>query len=370
MPMAQWAVPREDTVRSRLVRPRPRRSEVMPGRPTIKDVARVAGVSHMTVSRVINGSPEVASETQLRVEQAIRDLDYAPNILARGLVRQTSEVIGLLVSDIRNPFIAEVAEAVHRVADDAGYVVNMSVTDYDAHREIHAVNTLVARQVAGLIFTRPNRGASDKRIVALAEQGVPVVTLGRELPHPTISTVSTDVYDGAYQATRHLLDLGHQRLGFITGSPRVGIGHPKVQGCRAALAECGLTLDPDLIVESDLSVRDGYLAMQLLLRRGLLPTAVVAVTDAVAIGAMGAIAAAGRRIPEDISVVGFNDIPYAASVHPPLTTVREPMYELGRLATRVLLDTIRQGSSIKPVRTMLSCALQIRGSTGPCSRKA
>lgn len=342
----------------------------MATRPTIKDVARAADVSHMTVSRVINGHPGVAAETRARVEHAIRTLDYAPNILARGLVRQTSDIIGLLVSDISNPFIGEVAEAVHRVTDEAGYVVNMCVTDYDVHREIHALNSLVARRVAGLIFTRPNRAASDERIVALAEQGVPIVTIGRELPHPAISMVSTNVYDGAYQATRHLLDFGHRRFGFITGSPRVGIGNPKLLGCRAALAERGLTLEPEFVVESDLSVRDGHLAMQFLLRRSRPPTAVIAITDAVAIGAMGAVAAGGRCIPGDVSIVGFNDISYAASVHPPLTTVQEPMYELGELAARVLLDTIRQGEGVKPVRTVLNCALVIRSSTGPCSGQA
>jgi DNA-binding LacI/PurR family transcriptional regulator len=242
----------------------------------------------------------------------------------------------------------------------------MCVTNYDVQREVHALNALVARRVAGLIFTRPNRPASDERIIALAEQGVPIVTVGRELPHPNVSIVSTNVYDGAYQATKHLLDLGHQRLGFITGSPRVGIGQPKVQGCRAALAERGLTLEAELIVESDLSVRNGYLAMQFLLRTSSPPTAVIAITDAVAIGAMGAVAAEGRSIPDDISIVGFNDISYAASVHPALTTVQEPMYELGALAARVLLDTIRQGKNVQPVRTMLDCALIIRGSTGQC----
>lgn len=321
----------------------------------------------MTVSRVINGRPDVAALTKSRVEHAIRSLEYTPNVHARGLVRQTSEVIGLLVSDIRNPFIGEVADAVHRVADEAGYVVNMCVTNYDVQREVHALNALVARRVAGLVFTRPNRPASDERIMALAEQGVPIVTVGRELPHPNVSIVSTNVYDGAYQATKHLLDLGHRRLGFITGSPRVGIGQPKMQGCRAALAERDLTLDAELIVESDLSVRNGYLAMQFLLRRSSPPTAVIAITDAVAIGAMGAVAAEGRSIPEDISIVGFNDISYASSVHPALTTVQEPMYELGDLAARVLLDTIRHGKSVQPVRTVLNCSLIIRGSTGPCA---
>jgi len=341
----------------------------MPTRPTIKDVAQAAGVSHMTVSRVINRRPEVTADTRSRVEHAIQSLEYAPNVHARGLVRQTSEVIGLLVSDIRNPYIGEVADAVHRVADEEGYVVNMCVTNYDVQREIHALNSLVARRVAGLIFTRPNREASDERIVALAEQRVPIVTIGRELAHPAISMVSTNVYDGAYQATKHLLDLGHRRFGFITGSPRVGFGHLKVQGCRDALAERGLTLEPELIVESDLSVRNGYLAMQFLLRRSRPPTAVIAITDAVAIGAMGAVAAEGRSIPDDLSIVGFNDISYAASVHPPLTTVQEPMYELGELAARVLLDTIRHGKSARAVRTVLNCALVIRGSTGPNSRE-
>jgi DNA-binding LacI/PurR family transcriptional regulator len=335
-------------------------------RPTIKDVARRAGVSHMTVSRALNGGA-VSPVTREGVERAARDLGYQPNALARGLARRTSGVIGFLASDLSNPFIAELARAIHRVADERGHVVNMLVTDYDRDREHRALDVLVRRRVDGLIVGPPATEA-DAQIRAMAERGLPVVGVARHLHHARIPEVMPRIRESTYLATTHLIELGHRRIAYIGGSPRVGLGRGKIVGYEAALADHAIPRDPDLLVQSDLTVRDAYLATQLLLARAPRPTAVMGVTDTIAIGAMGAIEAAGLRIPEDLSVVGFDDIPFAATMHPPLTTVAQPTYELGRAAARTLFDLIDRGPEAgAPTRLWMDCALIVRGTTGRCA---
>lgn len=319
----------------------------------------------MTVSRVMNGSASVADATRRRVEQVARELGYAPNSLARGLVNRSSQVIGVVASDITNPFIAEVVRAIHRVADEERFMVTLCVTDYDVEREVRALQLLVQQRIAGLIVTQPSHPRGDEAIYAMVERRLPIVAVSRALDHPRIHLVSGDTRQGSYQAMQHLLDLGHRRIACITGSRRVGFGGGKFDGYRDALAERGIAFSSDLVVESDHGVRDGYLAMQRLLQRDPLPTAVLAPTDPVAIGAMGAIEASGRVIPDDIAVIGFDDIPYAASVHPSLTTVHQPIDDLGRLAARILFDAIRVGVDQEASRTVLPCALVIRESTIP-----
>jgi DNA-binding LacI/PurR family transcriptional regulator len=341
-------------------------SESTAGRPTIKDVARRAGVSHTTVSRVMNGGV-VSAATRECVERAARDLAYEPNALARGLARRTSGVIGFLASDFSNLFIAELARAIHRVADERGYVVNMLVTDYDRDRERRALDVMVRRRVDGLIVGPPSTEA-DEQIRAIAERGVPVVGVARQLHHRRISEIMPRVRESTYVATTHLLELGHRKIAYIGGSPRVGYGRAKLAGYEAALADHGVPVDPDLFVESDTTVRDAYLATQLLLARDPRPTALMGVTDTIAIGAMGAIEAAGLRIPDDISVVGFDDIPFAATMHPPLTTVAQPAYELGRAAARTLFDLIDRGpQAAEAPRVWMDCAFVVRGTTGRCA---
>jgi LacI family transcriptional regulator len=333
--------------------------------PTIKDVARLAGVSHMTVSRVVSGSGPVRSATRARVDRAAAELGYAPNVLARGLASRRTGVVGFLASDISNPYIAELARAIHRYADEVGYVVNMLVTDYDRGREQRALDMLVRRRVDGMLVGPPATEVDD-RIRAIAERGLPVVAVARRLDHRRIPEVTPRVTESSYAATVHLLDLGHRRIGYIAGSPRVGVGRAKIDGYRAAMAERGIAFDPELLVHSDMTVRDAYSTAGLLLRRRPRPSAVMGATDTIAIGAMGAIEAAGLRIPDDVSVVGFDDTPFAETMHPPLTTVAQPTYELGRVGARVLFDAIAGGVPDPTPRIALDCALLIRGSTGPC----
>ncbi len=331
---------------------------------TIKDVARRAGVSHVTVSRVMNSSQLVVPTTAARVQEAARALGYAPNVLARGLVRGASRTLGLLASDTTSPFVAELVRAVCKVADDEGYVVNICVTDLSPERELRALDSFVEHRVAGLIVGPPNRTAGDACIAELAGGGLPVISVQRHLAHPAVHVIAGDSKGGSLEATTHLLGLGHRRIGYITGSPEVGAGPDKLQGHLDAMTLHKVASDQDLIMASGLGPRDGYTATQALLGRAPRPTAILAFSDAVAIGALSAITAAGLRVPEDISVIGFDDVAYAAHTGPPLTTVHQPIAELGQLAARRLIDAI---AGLRPacVSTVLPCTLVIRASTGP-----
>ncbi|MGI9147876.1 MAG: LacI family DNA-binding transcriptional regulator [Chloroflexota bacterium] len=335
-----------------------------PNGATIKDVARRAGVSHITVSRVMNGSRLVVPSTAARVKVAARELGYAPNILARGLVRGASRTLGLLASDTTSPFVAELVRAICKLADDEAFGVNICVTDLDPERELRALASFVEQRVAGLVVGPPNRPAGDARIYELAEAGLPVVSVQRHMDHPAVHLVTGNGKSGSVQATTHLLELGHRRIAYIAGSPQVGVAPDKLQGYREALAAYNVRPDRALLVESGLSPSDGYAAAQHLLARKPPPSAILAFSDAVAIGAMSAIAVAGLHVPEDVSVIGFDDVASAAYTLPPLTTVHQPIKELGQLAARTLIASIA-GLQPTQVRIVLDCILVRRGSTKP-----
>jgi LacI family transcriptional regulator len=336
--------------------------------PTIKDVARHAGVSHITVSRVMNGSPLVVPATAARVRAAAHTLGYSPNMPARELVRGVGRLLGLLIADATSPFVAELVRAVCTAADEAGYVVNICATDFTVARELRALDTFAQHRIAGLIAGPSGHPESDARIGAMAELGLPVVALHRQIDHPAVSVIAGDSQAGSYNAAVHLLELGHRRIGYITGAPALGIGPQKLRGVVAALASYGARLDSDLVVECDLGARAGFAAAQALLRRPDPPTAIMTFNDAAAIGAMSAAASAGIRVPEDLSIVGFDDIEFAAHTIPPLTTIHQPIADVGRLAARTLIDAVISRDRPAPVRLALDCPLIVRASTGCVQR--
>ena len=332
--------------------------------PTIKDVARQVGVSHITVSRVMNGGANVEAGTAERVREAARALGYAPNMFARGLVRGASQHLGLLVADTTSPFIAELLRAVCAAADESGYVVNICVTGFSLVRELRALDDFIQHRVAGLVVGPAGFPESNARISELAERGIPVVAIQREIDHPAVNMIAGDVRRGSYRAATHLLELGHRRLGYITGTPDLRNTPEKLRGCIEALAAYNVRLDKSLVAESDFTPHGGYAAAQTLLRHPDPPTAIMAFNDTIAIGAMSAALCAGVRVPEDLSIVGFDDAGFAAYTNPALTTVRQPIADLGRLGARTLIDAVV--SPVRPVavRMSLDCSLIVRASTG------
>jgi DNA-binding LacI/PurR family transcriptional regulator len=332
--------------------------------PTIKDVARHAGVSHITVSRVMNGSPRVVPATAARVRAAAHALGYSPNMPARELVRGVGRLLGLLVSDTTSPFVAELVRAICTAADEAGYIVNICVTDFTVARELRALDTFIQHRIAGLVAGPSGHPESDARIGEMAELGLPVIALHRQIDHPAVSVIAGDSQTGSYNAAVHLLELGHRRIGYITGASALGIGPQKMRGVVAALASYGVHLDSDLVLASDLGARAGFTAAQALLRRPDPPTAIMTFNDAAAIGALSAAAALGIRVPEELSIIGFDDIEYAAHATPPLTTVHQPIADVGRLAARTLIEAVVSRERPAPVRLALDCPLIVRATTG------
>lgn len=335
--------------------------------PNIFDVARLAGVSIATVSRFINSSGYVSEENRRRIEQAITELDFTPSVSARSLNTRRSHVIGFVVSSIAHPYSAEVARGIQDVASAAGYVVLVSSTDGRANLQLIALRALHAHRVDAAIVTPPESPETDRYLDRLVRQGMVVVLIGRHLDSPRVDTVTTDTRAGANAVMQHLLDLGHRRIGFLGGPHRL-------QGTRfdtyqENLVTHGISVDPELALSTDLTLDGGSKATLQLLRLAAPPTAIFCIDDLVAIGSLQAVREAGYRVPEDISIVGFDDDTYARLVEPPLTTVAQPSFDIGRIAAERVLARLRQQREPPTTEDQreiirLPCQLIVRESTG------
>lgn len=312
----------------------------MPNRVTMADVAREVGVSLMTVSRVVNDKEDVSPTTRQRVLDAIERLGYRPSGIARSLATRRTGTLGLVVPDVANPFFSDVARGVEQVAYAEGYNVFLCNTEEDPQRELAVLESLEEKRVDGLVLCS-SRLDDDELRTALAFHSAAVL-INRRLEDDgcRVGAVLVDDVLGGRQATQHLLDRGHQLIGFLTGPSGSRSGRCRVQGYRAALLAAALPYDPALtrncspVVEGGREVTCALLAVHPEL------TALLCYNDLVAVGALRACADLGRRVPDDVAVVGFDDIPLAALVTPPLTTCRAPRYELGLQAMHLLLDQI------------------------------
>lgn len=327
--------------------------------PTIRDVARAAGVSVATASRVMSGSSyPVAPEVRHRVVHAARQLGYTPNAFARGLSKRESRFIGLIVPNISEPFFLEIARGAEALASRAGYLVVLCNTDREPAMERKYLEELRSMR-AGAILT--GRTSYEPDLVRdLATHPAPIVTIGNGLP---CACVWLDNVGGARTATSHLADLGHRRIAFIGGSPTSLSAADRLTGFRLAMAERGLELDERLIVQGGYSVEGGASAMEAILSAGEPPDAVFAANDQMAIGAVHAALKHGLRIPRDLSVVGFNDIPISAYLNPPLTTIHLPIRRVGEVAAELLLRQLK-GDPVEGT-VSIGAELVVRESTAP-----
>lgn len=325
----------------------------------------------MTVSRVINGNGYVSHGTRERVLGVVREMSYRRNALARGLKRQRTETVGLVLGDLANPFAAELARGVREVLTARGYTLFMCVSERSVREDIAAFDTLADHRVDGIIVaTRASKLGND-RLAEIIEMGIPVVLIGRDFRHPQADLVTADHLRGGHEATTHLISLGHRRIGFVGASLSNVAGLKRFQGYVEALREHDLPVDEKLIVGSNAreqvpgyaTEEMGFDCMKRLLALPDPPRAIFARNDITALGAISAIKSAGLRIPQDIAVVGYDDIPLARHTSPPLTTVRQPTGEQGRLAAELLL---RRAESREPPRReekILDCELLVREST-------
>jgi len=329
---------------------------------TIADVAARAGVSGSTVSHTLNCTRFVAPALQARVLAAVSELGYRHNALARSLRTGKSELLALVIPDLTNPYYPEVARGVQDAADDRGYAVVIYSSDRRLDREQRFLLKADERQFDGVVFDPAD--ASPQILSTLAQLRLPMVLVGSRIDSPAYDRVLVGPR-GAYEPVRHLLAAGHRRIGLIGGPPSVHGRPAKATGYIAALGDAGIAPDPAMMVDADYTREGGARAMQVLLGRtsasGGHLTAVFAANDLMAIGALDVLHAAGIRVPEEMAVAGYDDIPQAAFTSPPLTTVAVPKYEIGRRAVGLLLERM-QDPDLPPRRVELANQLIVRAS--------
>jgi len=332
----------------------------------IKDVATLAGVSPSTVSRVIADHPRISHSTRERVKAAMIELDYHPNAIARSLVRKSSEAIGLLIPNtieqfFLNPFFPEVLRGITQIAQHAGYDIFLS-TALHGLNDVQRLEQMVrSKRVDGIILLAARQ--RDPLLEVLSENHIPSVLIGRPPGDMPISWVNNDNRKAAYDDTHHLIQLGHKRIGFIGGFQELLVSVDRLAGYTSALQDAGITPNPQLVVSGEFLEEVGYNGMMRLLALAERPSAVVASDDVLAFGAMRAAGELGYRIPEDMGIVGFNDIPLAKLANPPMTTMNVRIYELGQTAARLLIEHISQ-PDLPPRGITIPHELVIRRSCG------
>ena len=327
---------------------------------TIRDVARRAGVAPITVSRVINNSGYVSERTRQRVEKAIAELNYVPNALAQGLRFNKTNVIALVLSDVTNPFWTTVARGTEDASSEENYSVILCNTDEDVAKHDKYAQLLLRRQVDGFLLVPVSNTVDTIRFIQ--RQGVSLVILDRQLPGVSVDIVRADSEGGAYELTRYLTELGHRRIAILSGPEIVSTSTQRVAGYRRALQDAHLKVDSELISFGKFYQESGYERTMKLLALSRPPTAIFAGNNFIAIGVMKALYESGLRIPEDMSVVGFDDLPPGLLVQPFLTVAAQPAYEMGYRATKLLLERIANSGEPSYQEIVLPTQLVIRQS--------
>lgn len=329
---------------------------------TIKDVAAHAGVSVATVSAVINNNKYVSPGLAQRVHESIAALAYERNGLAQGLKKHTSHTIGLIISDITNPFFTSVVRGVEDVASAHGYSLILGNTDEDPKKEMSYMRLLESKRVDGLIVAVTLGNHAHLRSWPIHR--LPLVGIDRIPSELGIDAVLLDNVAGARQAVEHLIMLGHKRIGIVTGLPGIITTQERLTGYKQALEAHGIVLDPALIVEGDSRIEGGERgALQLLTQETARPTALFVTNGPMIIGALQALNRMGLRCPQDIALVGFDDFAWAAVMHPQLTTVCQPTYEIGQKAAQLLFERLEKRDAAPQV-VRLQPQLIIRESSG------
>ncbi len=326
--------------------------------PTIRDVARQAGVSHQTVSRVINGSQAVLPKTRAIVEAAIQQMGYRPSAIARSMARGKTHTLACISPNLTDYTFASVIEGAEVEARRHHYfMLSSSAMDREAFREL--IDELVGhRRVDGLIVINPY---SDERHEHIPEN-IPVVFVGARSRGRKIASVSLDDETVAYEATRHLLSLGHRRISMVTGPMAEDCSQDRAAGYRRALQEAGIQTEASMILEGDWSATSGRVALLSLIRQGQVPTAVFAQNDRMAMGIIRAAREADLKVPSDLAVIGVDDMPLSSYFDPPLTTMRQDMPRIGQEAARMLLDLLQnKNTELRELR--LPAQLVVRQST-------
>jgi LacI family transcriptional regulator len=330
--------------------------------PTIKDIAQEAGVSYATVSRALNNKYGVKPATRKRIMALAQARGYTPNAIARGLVKKETLSIGLIIPDISNPFFPQVARGVEDAAKERGYSVFLCNTSYDSDREAHYLNLLVEKRVDGIILASGFQ--SGEASVNASAGAIPIVSLCARFETVHNSFVVIDNERGGILAIRHLIEQGYESIGFIGTQREVDVEGQRFKGYRLALEQFNMPYEERHTVTGDLKREGGYEVIRRIIASGDYPRAFFVENDLMALGVIQGIKEEGLRVPEDIAVVGFDDIAFASFPEIGLTTVRQPKFEMGKLAATLLLDTIAEVTTT-PKKYILEPELIVR--TSSCS---
>ncbi len=328
----------------------------------IKDVAKLAHVSPITVSRYINNSGYCSPETRTRVEAAISKLEYVPNRLASGLRSKRSNTLALVLTDITNPFFTTIARGVEDTASQAGYTVIFCNTDKSVSKEQMYVQMLLERRVDGILLVPALSGVNSVSLIK--KQGIPIVLLDRRAPDLQTDVVLCDSEVGAYELTRLLLSLGHREIAILNGPRGVSTSEDRFRGYRTALAEGGINPNHRLECFGGFNQTSGFEMTSKVMARASKPTAIFATNNFIAIGVLKALKELGFRVPEDVAVVGFDDLPPALVTFPFLTVAAQPAYEIGRRATETLLKKFGRPDSDPYKEVVLPAQIVVRRSSG------
>jgi DNA-binding LacI/PurR family transcriptional regulator len=328
---------------------------------TIKDVAKRAGVSPATVSRVVNGQPYVADDMRKRVQSAIQALDYHPNRVAQRLRAEKSHLVGVILSDIKNPFYTLALGGLEQVLSQQSLSVLICNSNLSQDRENDFISLMLSEGVAGLIISPVQE--KSQALADAAQDGLPIVVIDRRMSKPKVDVVLADNQHGAYVAIRRFIELGHRRIGILNGPQHLTSGRERYAGFLQAMDEAGLPVDADLVKFGDYQLEKGYSLTRELLEGVQLPIALFVANNLMTIGALNAIHELGYKIPSEVAVIGFDDLPWAMSLNPPLTTIAQPTLDIGVNAAELLLN--RLANPQRPARTVvLETELIVRASCG------
>jgi LacI family transcriptional regulator len=332
----------------------------------MKQVAERAGVSISTVSHVINNTRAVSDEVRKRVLHIIDEMRYVPSAVARSLKNDKTNTIGVLVPNSSNPYFAELVRWIEDAAFELGYHIILCNTHGD-HKQTIYLRLLMEKRIDGLVLVAS--GADDEQDLLLRHDDVPIIQLERALPGLDADLVLAGQEEGAWQATRHLIELGHRSIACVAGPADLPRSRERVSGFLRAMREAGIAVPEANVLHGEFTSAGGHAAFGSLLARPRRPTAVFVTSDLMAIGGLCAASSAGVRVPEELSVVGYDDIGAACYAAPPLTTVAAPKREMARRAIGQLIERIHGGR--EPLRNIaLAASLVVRASTGPALRMA
>ena len=331
--------------------------------PTLKSIAEKLELSVSTVSRVLNGKSShyrISKETEELILKAKKDLNYTPNQLARGLRLKRTNSIGYIIPDISNPFFASIAKSVEKSARKFGYSMLLCDSEENTEIEQTSLQLMLNRKVDGLIISPV--GLEVSHLKAIIQKNVPVVLLDRYFPDLDIPFVTSDNYQGALDAVNLLIENGHTRIACIQGLKNTSPNNDRVKGYVDAHLTHDLPIDESLIVGDSFGEENGYIETKLLLKKANIPTAIFSISNLISLGAIRAISEEGLKIPDDISMISFDDQPYSRFLATPMTTVAQQNYQIGLIATKLLIDQIESNRRIEPKGIFLPTKINIRDS--------